>query len=152
MSELFINKKIDSLGRIVIPKEIRKKLHIIENESLDITLDNEKVIIKKTNDDLYNKRLLNIIVDILKKALKKDVNIFNINEYYYNDNNIRMSNEDFKRFMNNQEKRFNEYQLFPIYPNGTLYGALLVEKKIDETSELNILKCFQRFIEKYLEE
>ena len=44
MSELYINKKIDSLGRIVIPKEIRKKLRILENENIDISLDNDTII------------------------------------------------------------------------------------------------------------
>lgn|SRR5574344_895827 len=152
MPELFINKKIDSLGRIVIPKEIRKKLHIIENENLDITLENDKVIIKKTDNDIYNKRLFNIIIDILKKEIKKDINIFNVNEYYYNDNSIKMSNDDYKVFINNQKKEFLKYQLFPIYPNGILAGAVLVEKDINNDSDLSILKCFQRFIEKYLEE
>ncbi len=41
-------RRIDELGRIVIPKEIRKTLRIREGESLEIFLDNqENIVLKK---------------------------------------------------------------------------------------------------------
>ena len=43
-----IVRKIDDLGRVVIPKEIRRVLRIRENDSLEIyTSDGGKVILKK---------------------------------------------------------------------------------------------------------
>ena len=42
-----IVRRIDELGRIVIPKEIRKSLRIKEGESLEILIDNEDIILKK---------------------------------------------------------------------------------------------------------
>lgn len=43
-----IVRKIDNLGRIVIPKELRKVLDIKENESgLEIFTENDMVILRK---------------------------------------------------------------------------------------------------------
>ena len=40
-------RKVDELGRIVIPIELRRTLGIQEKDSLEIYVDNEKVILKK---------------------------------------------------------------------------------------------------------
>ena len=40
-------RRIDELGRIVIPKDIRRKLRIKENEPLEIYIEDEEIIIKK---------------------------------------------------------------------------------------------------------
>lgn len=41
------NKKIDNLGRICIPKEIRKKLNIVDTEWLEVTCDDQEIKIRK---------------------------------------------------------------------------------------------------------
>ena len=41
-----ITRRIDDLGRIVIPKEIRKNLKIKENEVLEIFINNDEIILK----------------------------------------------------------------------------------------------------------
>lgn len=45
-----ITRKIDELGRIVIPKEIRKNLGIRDGETLEIYLDSDSIILKKFNE------------------------------------------------------------------------------------------------------
>ncbi len=40
-------RRIDELGRIVIPKDIRKKLHIKDNEPLEVFIDNGEIRIRK---------------------------------------------------------------------------------------------------------
>lgn len=42
-----IVRRIDELGRIVIPKEIRRSLRIKEGDNLEILIDNENIILKK---------------------------------------------------------------------------------------------------------
>ena len=60
-------KRIDELGRIVIPKDIRKRLSIRTNDSLEIGLDGDKIVlnkmvaIKEYND--YVKTLLTILTN-----------------------------------------------------------------------------------------
>lgn len=43
-----IKRKIDELGRIVIPREVREKLNINNNDEIEIVIDEEKIIMKKS--------------------------------------------------------------------------------------------------------
>lgn len=45
-----IVRRIDDLGRVVIPKEIRRTLGIKEGDPLEIYTDNDTVIFKKFNE------------------------------------------------------------------------------------------------------
>ena len=40
-------RKVDELGRIVIPIELRRTLGIEEKDSLEIYVDSEKIVLKK---------------------------------------------------------------------------------------------------------
>ena len=42
-----MNKRIDSLGRIVIPKDYRKKLNINDGELLNIEYENDSMLSQK---------------------------------------------------------------------------------------------------------
>lgn len=63
-----IVRKIDELGRIVIPKEIRKTMRIREGEALEIFVDKNEEIILKRYDPLSNlKNQLEVFVESLEK-------------------------------------------------------------------------------------
>ena len=47
-----IVRRIDELGRVVIPKEIRKVMKIKEGEAFEIFLDNGSVVLKKYRQDV----------------------------------------------------------------------------------------------------
>ena len=47
MKSTGIVRNIDELGRIVIPKEIRKKLGIANNDPVEIYVDGEKILLMK---------------------------------------------------------------------------------------------------------
>ena len=47
MSETGIVRRMDELGRIVIPKEIRRSLRLAEGEEMEILPDGEKLIVRK---------------------------------------------------------------------------------------------------------
>ncbi|MGY3716866.1 AbrB/MazE/SpoVT family DNA-binding domain-containing protein [Sutcliffiella cohnii] len=40
-------RKTDTLGRIVIPKEVRKNFNINENDGLEIFVENDMIILQK---------------------------------------------------------------------------------------------------------
>ena len=42
-----IKRKIDELGRIVIPIELREKLEIEVKDPIEIYVDNDKIVLKK---------------------------------------------------------------------------------------------------------
>lgn len=56
MKSTGVVRRIDDLGRIVIPKEIRRTFRIKNGESLEIFLENENIILKKYSsfDSLKN--------------------------------------------------------------------------------------------------
>ena len=47
MKSTGIVRKVDELGRIVIPKELRKTFDIAEKDSLEIYVDGEQIILQK---------------------------------------------------------------------------------------------------------
>ncbi len=50
MKSTGVVRKIDELGRIVLPSELRKVFGIREGDELDISVDGERVILQKRQD------------------------------------------------------------------------------------------------------
>lgn len=42
-----VTRKIDGLGRIVVPKSMCKALYIQENDELDVTMEGERIVLQK---------------------------------------------------------------------------------------------------------
>ena len=51
MKDTGILRKIDGLGRIVIPMEIRNKLEIAENDPLEIHVEGSSIVLRKYEPD-----------------------------------------------------------------------------------------------------
>lgn len=47
MKSTGIVRKVDELGRVVIPIELRRTLDIAEKDALEIYVDNDRIILKK---------------------------------------------------------------------------------------------------------
>ncbi|NSA93093.1 AbrB family looped-hinge helix DNA binding protein [Clostridium acetobutylicum] len=47
MKSTGIVRKLDSLGRVVIPKELRRTFNIAEKDALEIYVDGEQIVLKK---------------------------------------------------------------------------------------------------------
>ncbi len=66
-------RRIDDLGRIVIPKEIRRNLRIRDGESLEIFVDGNNIILKKfsimRNVDEYARTMADALYSITKKSI-----------------------------------------------------------------------------------
>ncbi len=68
-----ITRKIDELGRIVIPKEIRRNLGIRDGESLEIFTDEDSIILKKHSQMEKFEDLGAKLGEIIKAIFKVDV-------------------------------------------------------------------------------
>ena len=68
-----ITRKIDELGRIVIPKEIRRNLGIRDGESLEIFTDEDSIILKKHSQMEKFEDLGAKLGEIIKTIFKVDV-------------------------------------------------------------------------------
>ena len=76
MKSTGIVRKVDELGRVVIPIELRRTLQISEKDALEIYVDGEKIILKKYEpacifcgnaDGVRNYRDKNICVNCLEE-------------------------------------------------------------------------------------
>lgn len=47
LKSIGVVRKLDQLGRIVLPKELRRTLDIAEKDALEIYVDGEQIILKK---------------------------------------------------------------------------------------------------------
>ncbi|MFW6311112.1 MAG: AbrB/MazE/SpoVT family DNA-binding domain-containing protein [Nanoarchaeota archaeon] len=75
-----IVRKIDDLGRIVLPKELRKTMRINKKDPMEIYVDEDSVILKKYQpacifcgnaDDTFEYENKTICKDCLEKLEKK---------------------------------------------------------------------------------
>ncbi len=47
MKSTGVVRKLDNLGRVVLPKELRKTLNLDEKDPLEIYVDGEQIVLKK---------------------------------------------------------------------------------------------------------
>ena len=73
MKETGVVWRLDELGRVVIPKEIRKRLKIDNSDLVDIFTEEDRVILKKYHPLNYNVSLLSTFCDSIKETYGCDV-------------------------------------------------------------------------------
>lgn len=80
MKSTGVVRKIDELGRIVIPKEVRKKLDLAEKDPMEIFIDGPSIVLKKLESGCIfcnNSKNLTVYKDklICKKCILKMSNL-----------------------------------------------------------------------------
>ena len=70
MKQTGIVRRIDDLGRIIIPKEIRRSLRISEGDPLELWIDGDSIVVTKYKHTLHMSEAINR----LKESLKDDFN------------------------------------------------------------------------------
>ena len=63
MKDTGIVRRIDDLGRIQIPKELRCRLHIIEGDPLELYVENDSIVFKKYDASETIKHVLDRTTD-----------------------------------------------------------------------------------------
>jgi len=69
MKSTGIVRKVDELGRIVIPKELRKTLHINEKDPVEVFVEKDSIILKKYTP--------NMTCAITGEVSDKNINLLN---------------------------------------------------------------------------
>lgn len=73
MKSTGVTRKIDELGRVVIPKEIRRNLGIRDGESLEIFTDQDSIILKKHSEIKKYEDLGKKLCDLIKNIYNLDM-------------------------------------------------------------------------------
>ncbi len=73
MKSTGVVRRIDELGRVVVPKEIRRNLGIKAFEQLEIFIEDENIILKKYSNFTKLIKMANILVDIIGSNFEKDI-------------------------------------------------------------------------------
>ena len=77
MKSTGIIRKVDELGRVVIPKETRKKLDINERDPMEIYIDGRSIILKKLETNCIfcksNKNLIKFKDKLICKKCLEDL-------------------------------------------------------------------------------
>lgn len=74
MKSTGIVRKVDELGRVVLPIELRRNLNINEKDALEIFVDDEKVILKKYEPaDIFTGSMDDLIDYKGKKVSKSSI-------------------------------------------------------------------------------
>jgi AbrB family transcriptional regulator (stage V sporulation protein T) len=168
-------RRIDELGRIVIPKEIRKNFRIKDGENVEIFIDDEENIILKKHSTLNNISIIaDIITESLAQCIDKTVIITDMNNIIStfgslknNFSNKECSNEyinlietrskiiDYKK---SNIKITNEivscsHIIYPLILRGDLIGSIgiISDTTIDHT-DINLIEFATKILLKYVEE
>ncbi len=168
-------RRIDELGRIVIPKEIRRSLGIKDGASLEIYVDRDVVALKKHSTMNNLVEMANIYTETVYTTIKAEMFITD------RDNIISCPNLRKKEFLNKQISNFLEecinkrnkikeedirklqltedkfidcsYVISPIVANGDVIGLVILisSGKINDTLK-NIVDIAAQFLGKNVEE
>ena len=173
MKKTGITRRIDNLGRIVIPKEIRGTLRIKNGDNLEIFVDDkEDIILRKFSiidklgdlSEAITKAISTltkttaIIIDNDKitaingkhKKSYEEVNISNeLSNLITETNDIYIG----KGIYLTEEKKVDEnFIIVPINANGDKIGALVILSEEEITNEDQMTcKVFSSFLGKYVE-
>lgn len=171
-----IVRRIDDLGRIVIPKEIRKTFRISDGENIEIFIEGENIVLKKYSvlnkiedyaekftDAIYSFVKYNIIITdtdsiiALSGPLKKQYINKPISEYLRNCIRRRENlHEKYVKDINLTEGKKEEgtYCLSTIISSGDAVGLVLIlstESQVTDT-DMRICQIAAKFLAKSLEE
>lgn len=156
MSNSGIIRKIDNLGRIVLPKELRYALNINSGDDFEIYINGEEIILKK-----YSK------VSNYKEEIINMLNVFNMNIKFkiyliVNNKNLgydeKINNEIIKliterKIIRNVNCNLSDKIsingnsiLYPIVENGDLIATIIAIGSENIDNMENIVKIFSNLI------
>ncbi len=166
MEPLGVLRRIDELGRIVIPKGIRSRLHINEGDSLELLVsDSQELIVTKYNSFKGNDETINAITSSLARELSLQIVIINSEMVlsHSKDSSHEMIGKrinplllgklnERKMVVMNNERIINSsdpynFIMFPIAKNSeTLGGIIILDKQSVTEEEIKIINIFRNII------
>ena len=172
MKETGILRRIDELGRIVVPKEIRKKLKIREGDNLDIFVSEDNVILKKYSPLNDLEAILSVLLDAYKKIYNVSIVVADLTKIIASTKaEIKVKEkleEVFVELINQKEElQFNKSMsvmitesfksnhnliIKPILIYGDLFGCVILFSEFDSINNQNeALNLIHYFCTEYIQ-
>ncbi len=176
MKSTGVVRRIDDLGRVVIPKEIRKTLRIRDGESVEIFLDSDNIVLKKYSPFSNLDSFYRAYVDSVYPAINGNIMIIDRDKFVaiagelkkeylnetissYLDEIIQSRNVltcyDFEEInLTSNKKEIASYVIAPIIVGGDAVGAVIIlskDKRVDDFVEKTVTIA-AKFLGKYIEE
>ena len=158
MKETGIVRKLDDLGRLVIPKEIRKMYKMKEGDSIEIFIMNDVICIRKFDETSSLYEQIEIMCNLLQEKYENFV--FFTSEEYLKRKNLRIEDrllekaqvhrstffENSKLYVHD-ERRFPGY-IVPIVCNGIYYGSFVMvfDKREYKEEHLEYIRIFAQIL------
>lgn len=123
-----IVRRMDDLGRVVIPKEIRRNLHLKEGDPLELFTEDGAVVFRKYsffNMEDYPKKLERLLTDVMDK---KDWALYD--EYHQITKNLNFPENTWSEWEDRQIKELPDahFTIYPIIAGGDLLGYFATTK------------------------
>lgn len=168
MKQYGITRRIDELGRIVIPKEIRHKMHLKTGELLEIYIsDDEKIVLKKHSIIRKDEHFLNLFIKSLSNIIGSDIYVTNLNQVVLSSDSMLIGknlNKELETIIGNTIKLNglselkiadnlilrNDFKIEPIFINGDFIGLFIIATYNKEENE-KIVKLSLKLLESYFE-
>lgn len=169
-------RRIDDLGRIVIPKELRRTLRIRDGESLEIFVENEMIALKKYSSMNDLREISNDLVNTINQVILKNIIITDRDRVISSSNNIkgRYLDKNISKYLeqklNNREsvieKSMHDVELIdgikekyafvisPIIMNGDAIGNVVIFSDTESItdSDIKLSSITSTFLAKHIEE
>lgn len=162
MTKSGITRRIDELGRIVVPKEIRYNLGIRDGEPLEIYTNDNAIIIKKYSQVENIKDLGQNLCDILFDVCNVGIIISDREKIVATSSNLKdllnlKLEEKYKNLIDNRESyisnsletNFNKncyFTILPIITSTDCSGLIIIMSNKKELEYVNYAKLIQKLI------
>lgn len=171
-----ITRRIDDLGRIVIPKEIRKNLNIKDGESLEIYVNGqEEIILKKHSSIEKINGIFKYGINELARLINAEIFITSLEKFILESNNVENSlvgkkissfldnlvdNRETYSKLNNQSFSLTDdvkvqeaCEIRPIIPHGDIEGLLIVcfDSISPEERDIKLVDYMSNLLQNFLE-
>lgn len=175
MKSTGIVRRIDELGRIVIPKEIRNNLRINETDHIEIYVENESIVLKKYSLMKSLNDLASTLVDSISNNIKKEIiitdnsNIISCSNFLKKQIKDKCLSEEMLNYIKRRENLTEKYKkeinitkeykvecsyiIKSILNNGDVVGLFILldlKENINSNDEL-ISTIAVQFLNKYLD-
>ena len=155
-----ITRRIDELGRIVVPKEMRYNLGIREGEPLEISVDDNKIIIKKFSQVENIKDISTNLCNIIRDTCNVNIMISDREKIIASSLNEKINEklaEVHKRLIDerlsykgqNEEEMYNikgYYAIIPIITANDCCGLIFIIANTMNNYLVNYAKIVEKLI------